>query len=590
MFIIPNQLRFSRKDFFFTSVLPPLLVFLTLMILIGMSWRTSKQAIDDQITADITEKSQYIESSIYQRFSVYEGALRAGTGLFNGSDSVNKSEWQSFVDSLKLTDRYPGIKGIGFAKAIKSTDKQAFTEAFRSKIEDFDIFPQSNRELSATVLFIVATSRQNTDDLISFSPGYDMYTDPGRQAALDTAITTGDATLTNQINLSKNLGEDLPGFLLYVPLYSKNKPLETTEQRQQAIEGFIFAPFISQDLFKRIFPEPEDNFAFTIYNDETKQKVFESVEENRRETYQFIKRDVLALYGQNWSIEYRAHKNIVSYTLRSRPVTVAAGGTILAGLLAGVIFLLLQRRARSISYMEEKKLEEAKDELLSLASHQLRTPATAVKQYIAMVKDGFAGKVTSDQQQLLEMAYENNERQLTIVDDLLYVARVDAGKANLRLEKFNIAALTKSVISDQAQILRERKQKVDKSGIEKPVYIHADPHYVRMILENLLNNASKYSYEKTTIRVSLRVLEDDVQISFKDKGVGIDKRDFNDVFQKFTRIPNELSRQTAGSGIGLYLSYQLALLHGGKITFTSTKGKGSIFTVHLPRTSLEKNL
>jgi len=272
----------------------------------------------------------------------------------------------------------------------------------------------------------------------------------------------------------------------------------------------------------------------------------------------------------------------VPYTVRSRPIGVIVGGGIFSAALAAIIYLLIQRRTRALTYSEQKKLESAKDELLSLASHQLRTPATAVKQYVSMVKEGFAGELNSEQKKLLSMAYESNERQLTIVDDLLYVARIDAGQAALRPEEVDVSALVASVIDDQKTVTRSRRQVVSFKPQRRAIVAEADPQYLRMILENLLSNASKYSHERTRIDVSVKLSGGNVFISFTDHGVGIAPEDFNDVFLKFSRIPNELSRQIAGSGIGLYLAKQLALLHNGDITFTSKPQKGSTFTVRIP--------
>ena len=199
-----------------------------------------------------------------------------------------------------------------------------------------------------------------------------------------------------------------------------------------------------------------------------------------------------------------------------------------------------------------------------------------------MVKDGFAGEVDDEQHRLLQMAYDSNERQLTIVDDLLYVARIDAGKATLRKEKLNIAELIQSVINDQLLVIKGRKQTVKFRKPRVPVMTVGDPQYLRMIFENLLSNASKYSFEKTIININLKELNDKIFIDFVDNGVGIAVKDYPSVFFKFSRIQNELTRQISGSGIGLYLAKQLAILHGGDITFVSEPKKGTTFTVQIP--------
>lgn len=117
----------------------------------------------------------------------------------------------------------------------------------------------------------------------------------------------------------------------------------------------------------------------------------------------------------------------------------------------------------------------------------------------------------------------------------------------------------------------------------KHTYIEADEHSLRMALENLISNALKYSYEGAAVSIKLTSNKDSVRITVKDRGVGIDADDIPLLFQRFSRIPNELSRQTSGSGIGLYLSQQLIQMHHGEIDVSSVKNKGATFIVTIPK-------
>jgi PAS domain S-box-containing protein len=149
--------------------------------------------------------------------------------------------------------------------------------------------------------------------------------------------------------------------------------------------------------------------------------------------------------------------------------------------------ILQEQRAQLIT------LNAAKDEFISLASHQLRTPATAVKQYLGMVLEGFSGKISDDQKLLLTQADTNNERQITIINDLLRVAQVDAGKVRLNRQLTELGSLLQEVIDGQNSKFIERNQSVIYKRPSTTIHANVDPERVRMVLENIVDNASKYT-------------------------------------------------------------------------------------------------
>ncbi len=227
-------------------------------------------------------------------------------------------------------------------------------------------------------------------------------------------------------------------------------------------------------------------------------------------------------------------------------------------------------------------LNQAKDEFISLASHQLRTPATGVKQYIGMLLQGYAGDITDDQRTFLQTAYESNERQITIVNDLLQVARIDAGKVTLHREPTDMVRVVKNVINEHASQFDERGQKVVAHFKDPVSMAPVDADRIRMVIDNIIDNASKYTEQHKTIWISLRSTEKSLLLSVKDQGVGMDPRDVNKVFQKFSRLDNPLSKAAEGSGLGLYWAKKIVDLHDGLITVRSQVGKGTTFTIRLP--------
>jgi two-component system cell cycle sensor histidine kinase PleC len=229
-----------------------------------------------------------------------------------------------------------------------------------------------------------------------------------------------------------------------------------------------------------------------------------------------------------------------------------------------------------------KALGETKDEFIMMASHQLRTPATIVKTYAGMLRDGFAGPLSKEQINMLDKAIFSNERQLEIIEDLLRVAKVDAGKVYLEKSDCNVSALINGVIAEQLVTYDSRNQKTIFNTLIKPIIASLDPNLMRMVLENLLDNASKYSHEGQTITITLSQTKHKTNITISDDGVGILKKDQKKMFTKFSRIDNALSFSTIGTGLGLYWAKKIVNLHGGTIEVCSKVEKGTSFKLSLP--------
>lgn len=249
--------------------------------------------------------------------------------------------------------------------------------------------------------------------------------------------------------------------------------------------------------------------------------------------------------------------------------------------LAKALYYALGRKAQEKQKINQLlELNRSKDEFISIASHQLRTPATTVKQYVAMVLDGFGGTLTEKQQHLLTRAYESNERQLSTINNLLKVAQINAGTLKLAQKEMNVTEIVESAVQDLAVLFSEKEQKVTVNPAE-PAMANVDENAIRMVIDNLLENASKYSNENTAINLSIQKGDDDcIAVTIADEGVGVD--DPAKLFQKFSRIDNELSTTVGGTGLGLYWARTIAKLHGGDLTFEPNTPKGSKFTLHLP--------
>jgi PAS domain S-box-containing protein len=243
------------------------------------------------------------------------------------------------------------------------------------------------------------------------------------------------------------------------------------------------------------------------------------------------------------------------------------------------------RRANSVLRQQQRELERlnnSKDEFISLASHQLRTPATSIKQYLGMIIEGFTGETPPTQLEFIKKAYDSNEHQLSIVNSLLHVAQIDAGSIELHKLPTDIGKMLQTVVDEHLEAMSKREQHLEIDISTDMPKVMADPHYLRMALENLIDNASKYTPSRGAITVSAEVSPTILKITVSDTGVGIAPESVAKLFEKFSRIPNVLSDDVGGSGLGLYWVNKVITLHGGKVTVMSKVAAGTTFTVQLP--------
>jgi two-component system, sensor histidine kinase and response regulator len=248
--------------------------------------------------------------------------------------------------------------------------------------------------------------------------------------------------------------------------------------------------------------------------------------------------------------------------------------------LAKALYYALGRKEQEKQKIEQLlEVNKAKDEFISIASHQLRTPVTTVKQYTAMVLEGLAGELNEKQRAFLEKAYESNERQLTIINGLLKVAQIDAGGMELALKETDLRQLVEEAVEDFRPSFEQAGQQLEITTIQN-VVANVDENALRMVIDNLLENAKKYSDAQSVTRVSITHNTQELEIVISDEGVGVEQPER--LFQKFSRIANKLSNEVGGTGLGLYWAQSITRLHGGDLTYENNTPIGSKFIVKLP--------
>ena len=227
------------------------------------------------------------------------------------------------------------------------------------------------------------------------------------------------------------------------------------------------------------------------------------------------------------------------------------------------------------------EVQRMKDEFISITSHQLRTPATVVKQYLGLIKDGFVSN-KKDMAEFVDAAYKSNDDQLEIIQNILSISRLEAGHMELQKEPVALQDLIKRISEVMQMHVKQKELTLRMRLPAKPLHLQADPTKLTMAIENLISNAVKYTPEGGTITITARRRQNEVQIAVKDTGKGIPVKEMPKLFKRFNRMKSAVADQVPGTGLGLYLTKLVVELHGGTIAVESAEDKGSTFTITLP--------
>ena len=235
------------------------------------------------------------------------------------------------------------------------------------------------------------------------------------------------------------------------------------------------------------------------------------------------------------------------------------------------------------AYEDLKKLDKAKSEFISIASHQLRTPLTAIKGYISMINEGTYGKLPENMGGPLNNIYASNERLIKLVNDLLSVSRIEAGRMETKLEKLSLESLISSVLEELSNIAKEKGLYLKWEKPKKPLpKISVDKDQFRQVVMNVIDNAIRYT-EKGGITIKCEMQDAKCKIEVSDTGAGITKAELSKMFESFSRGAAGTRLYTEGVGLGLYVARKFIEAHDGKVWAKSKgKDKGSTFYIELP--------
>jgi signal transduction histidine kinase len=570
-----------------TILLPVMVVFSAVMTVVVISFIMSLNSAHKELSNAANDYANETTGLVKDRLSIFEETLRAGVGLFAGSnDSVTKEQFGTFINTSAVLERYPGAQIVAYAKVVPSGELGSFTDTIRSMTDpNFTLFPAGNRPIYAPVIYVEPRSDTNKRVL-----GFDVFSEPVRSKALVAARDSGNVTITGVVQSTVDKSPDGRAFVMYAPQYKEDLPISTVEQRKKAIEGYMYTGFRISRFMESVLPATKDkdiSFKITIGTDKADFYTAPDYDAIFQQAHDAFERNII-VSANNLTFTFVYDKDSQISVSNSRPAAILIFGFVTAILIAGAVWLILRGKANELLLEQERGINEAKDNLLSLASHQLRTPATGVKQYLGLLIQGFAGELKKEQKQLIEKAYAGNERQLKTINDVLYLARLGSGRIVLSKSTFSVERLIRDIVRELQDEITAKRHKVTIKVPKRHRDFYGDAHMIRMAIENLITNAIKYTRNGGKIIVTLQYAKDGLKLSVQDNGIGIEQDQQDRLFEQFERIDSDLSIAVGGSGIGLYVVRNIAGMHDGHVEVTSELEQGSTFTMVLPYISPKK--
>lgn len=524
-------------------------------------------------------------------------AVRALQGLFGADDQVDRLEFHEFVEPIL---DIASVRTLSFVKQVPTAERDSFVREVREDTTlretgypAFDVHP----ETSHPEMFVPVYIEPLQDGNPAF--GFDLGTDPARRAAIEKARDTGDLITSEGVEL---VSDSSKGFLLMLPVYQGNDPPTTVQQSRQRFLGVVQGVIVLGALMQDV-PSVGQIIELEMYDSPRKETpaLFRSADIPADSDLPTAERRI-SVGDRAWTVvATRIPTSPGLSAFGSVPTVITFTGTLLTLALAITAFTVVDGRERAFrkAKMLTVELQEQTEHLriardraietdrlktafLANMSHELRTPLTAVIGLSSVLLKETFGEVEPKQRQYLEMISTSGGHLLDIVDDMLDLARIEAGREQLSLEEVDLAEVIESSIAMVRADAAAKGVVLSPPIVTEPLPVTADRRRIQQVLLNLLSNAVKFTDRGGEAGISVATRPGEVSVTIWDTGIGIPADHLPRIFAPFHQVDSSLAKSRAGSGLGLALAKRLTEMHHGSLTVTSREAKGTEFTLTMP--------
>ncbi|MEM9564782.1 MAG: CHASE domain-containing protein [Actinomycetota bacterium] len=566
------------------------------LALTGVAWWYAHQMVDTANSERFQAESARLQGMIMQRMQGHEMVLWGGVAMMNGSEDVSRDEWATYVSSLSLTERWPGVEGFGLATPSGRTVGDASETADRA----------APAGAGATVVFLEPRT-EGTEGAI----GVDLGDDPALADALDRARDTGDAVASAIVEPGGGGPDDQRWFALIAPVYEREVELDDVDDRRAALLGWIYTSLGLDSLMEQRVGRPPGSIDIELYLGDDPRP--ETLLFDHDPTLPATEGDRLHRQvtvsgpGQPLTMAFRAGPDFAT-TAGALPTVVSVAGLLITGLLVLVVRsyrrfhgratqLVAARTAaleasnhelaRRSNLLEAQtaELQRSNDELRQFArvvSHDLQAPLRTMASYSSLVTSTYQDRLEGDGQRWLAYISGAAKRQSGLIRDLLQFMSLD--RLNGEPDPVDLNDVMDVIARDLSSLFVA--ESADLTVEQLPVVV-GDAGQLQRLLGNLVHNAVRHQRPGVATRVVVGATPVDDgngaaagwRIHVRDNGPGIDPELRERVFDVFHQ-PDPAS--TTGTGMGLAICRKIARAHGGEIGIMASADGGSDFWFTLP--------
>lgn len=537
-----------------------------------------------------------IQVKIETRLAKQKQMLLSGVAMFESSENVTRDEWQRYVKRLSLSRDLDGVQALGFSLWIKPEQLKTHEESVRKEgFPNYYVKPEGKRDAYTAIIYIEPFLDRN---LRAF--GYDMYSESVRHAALSRSVDEDTVTLSGKVILLQETETDVQaGTLMYAPIFQKNKPLNTPQQRWDALFGWVYSPFRMTDLLRNIVLNALDvndgNLQLSVYDGEemtNEHLLYQSSSISSDKLPVFSSKKQMQSFGTTWTLYFEQFDSFEKKFGNRQLWIVASTGTFISLLLFFLLrsHFLLQKNATRIALELTKQVREKEAKLAStnadllqfttVSAHHLQEPARRLVSFVQRLRHELR-YITAENEDVaisLHFIEQSALRQRALVRDIQrYLA---ATEPRATVKPVFLTEILEKVLKYHADAIHKTQASVDY-GTALPAVLIDRPRLYD-IFNILLNNALTYQQPDCPPQIRIYCKQKGARIFcyVEDNGIGISAQYRERVFWVFERL--QVNDNQESTGVGLAIVKRIVESCNGSVELLDTAGGGTTVVFDLP--------